>query len=183
MFPVFLDTCVLLKPYLCDTLLSIAECGIYQPLWSEDVLDELDRNMRKRGVAEDQVGHRIAQMTMHFPSAEVTGYQDLVPAMTNHPKDRHVLAAAIRGSAELLVTENLRDFPESALAPYDLTAVDQDEFLLDQLDLSPHEVLAALRRQATRYRKHPRTVADLLAILGNEGHRCPRFAAACREFL
>ncbi|MGO1055763.1 PIN domain-containing protein [Crossiella sp. CA198] len=183
MLPVFLDTCVLLKPYLCDTLLSIAECGLYRPLWSAGVLDELDRNLRRRGATEVQVGHRITQMTSHFPDAEVSGYEDLITAMTNDRKDRHVLAAAVRGGAETLVTENLRDFPTAALAPYDLTASHQDEFLLDQLDLSPVAVLAALRRQVTRHRRHPRTVADLLEILGSEGHGCPRFAAACHERL
>ncbi|MFD1046518.1 PIN domain-containing protein [Kibdelosporangium lantanae] len=177
----FFDTCVLLKPYLCDTLLSIAECGLYRPLWSAGVLVELDRNLRKRGATEAQVQHRLDQMVTHFPDAKVTGYEHLVHSMTNDPKDRHVLAAAIRGGAQTLVTENLRDFPEAAVAPYDIVVGHQDEFLLDQLDLSPTLVLAALRRQVSRYRRDPRTVPDLLAILGNQGHRCTRFAVACHE--
>ncbi|MFC0115577.1 PIN domain-containing protein [Kibdelosporangium aridum] len=143
----FLDTCVLLKPYLCDTLLSIAECGIYRPMWSADVLTELERNLRKRGANDAQVAHRLEQMTAHFPDAMVTGYDDLVDSMTNHPKDRHVLAAAVRGGAETLVTENLKDFPGDALEAYDIIAANQDDFLLDQLDLSPGVVLSALRRQ------------------------------------
>ena len=105
MFPVFLDTCVLLKPYLCDTLLSVAETGIYRPLWSPGVLDELDRNLRKRGATEAQVIHRLDQMSRHFPDATVTGYEHLIGSMENDPKDRHVLAAAVRGGAEVLVTE------------------------------------------------------------------------------
>lgn len=51
MLPVFIDTCVLLKPYLCDTLLTISESGVYRPLWSRDVLAELERNLRKRGAS------------------------------------------------------------------------------------------------------------------------------------
>lgn len=181
MFPVFLDTCVLLKPYLCDTLLSIAECRIYRPLWSAGVLAELDRNLRKRGATAEQVAHRVDQMSRHFPDAQVFGYEHLIASMENHPKDRHVLAAAVRGGAEVLVTENLRDFPESAVAPYSITVLHQDDFLLDQLDLSAVAVEAALRRQVSRYRRAPRSVEDLLTILGNAGHGCPRFAAACRE--
>ena len=145
------------------------------------MLAELDRNLRKRGATEAQVAHRLDQMNRHFPDAEITGYEDLVDSMENHPKDRHVLAAAVRGGAEVLVTENLKDFPESAVTPYALTVLHQDDFLLDQLDLSPRVVQAALRRQVSRYRRDPRTVEDLLVILGNEGHGCPRFAAACRE--
>ena len=183
MFPAFLDACVLLKPYLCDTLLSIAEAGVYRPLWSADVTAELRRNMIRRGLKDAQVDHRLGQMTVHFPDAEVVGYQDLIPAMTNHPKDQHVLAAAIRGGADVLVTENLRDFPDDAVAPYDLRAIHQDEFLLDLLDLWPAMVLDALRRQTSRYRRTPRTPRDLLETLGAQGSGCPRFAGACQRVL
>lgn len=183
MFPVFFDTCVLLRPYLCDTVLSVAECGLYRPLWSTGVLVELERNLIKRGATEVQVGHRLQQMGEHFPDAEVANYEQLITAMTNDTKDRHVLAAAVRGGAELLVTENLKDFKPHALDPYGIEAVHQDEFLLDQLDLSPGVVMACLHRQVSRYRREPRTVDDLLEVLGNMGHGCPRFAAACRELL
>jgi hypothetical protein len=120
-------------------------------------------------------------MSTHFLDAEVIGYEQLIDVMTNDPKDRHVLAAAVRGGAEILVTENLKDFPASALAPYDIAVVDQDTFLLDQLDLAPALVIAALRRQVSRYRREPRTVDDLLNLLAGPGHGCPRFARACRE--
>ena len=178
MLPVFIDTCVLLKPYLCDTLLTISECGVYRPLWSTDVLVELDRNLRKRGASEQQVAHRLGQMQRHFPDAEVTGYQHLIDVMENDPKDRHVLAAAVWGGAELLVTENLKDFPDAAVSRFGIEVLHQDEFLLDQLDLAPELVIAALRRQVSRYRWSPRSVDDLLEILRNDGHRCAGFAEA-----
>lgn len=72
--------------------------------------------------------------------------------MTNDPKDRHVLAAAVHGSAELIVTENVRDFPAVAVKAYDIEVSTQDEFLLDQLDLAPRCVHHALVRQTSRYR-------------------------------
>ncbi|MEU5690710.1 PIN domain-containing protein [Actinosynnema sp. NPDC020468] len=181
MFPAFFDTCVLFKPYLRDTILSIAESGLYRPLWSTGVLEELDRNLRRRGVAEHQVRHLREQLGSVFPEAEVTRYADLVDAMTNDPKDRHVLAAAIRGGAEVLVTDNLRDFPASSFESYDIEVVHQDDFLLDQLDLAPRAVHRALRTQVSRYRHSPRSVAELLDILGNDNHACVRFAAACRR--
>lgn len=183
MFPVFFDTCVLLKSYVCDTVLSIAEDGLFRPLWSTHVLDELERNLIKRGATAAQVAHRVDQMRVHFPDACVQGYEALIDVMTNHPKDRHVAAAAIRGSAELLVTENLKDFPGQALDAYDLTAVSQDEFLLDQLDLAQGVVLASLHRQVSRYRREPRTVSDLLAILEGPGSNLPGFARSCRAAL
>ncbi|MGH3862773.1 hypothetical protein [Actinokineospora sp.] len=107
----------------------------------------------------------------------------MIDVMTNDPKDRHVAAAAIRGGAELLVTENLKDFPSRALDSYDVVAVNQDEFLLDQLDLAPGVVLASLHRQVSRYRREPRTVSDLLTILERPGSNCPGFATSCRAAL
>ncbi len=182
-FPAFLDTCVLLKPYLCDTLLSTAEAGIYRPLWSPAVMVELERNLARRGLAEKQVTHRLQQMNEAFPDALVTGYEMLIPALTNHPKDRHVLAAAVHGGAEALVTENLRDFPREAVSRFDVEVVSQDTFLLDQLDLRPADVIDALRRQVSRYHREPRNVEALLTILGGPPSGCPGFAASCARRL
>jgi predicted nucleic acid-binding protein len=183
MFPVFLDTCVLLRPYLCDTLLSIAEAGVYRPLWSPTVMTELERNLARRGLNEKQTRHRLDQMNGAFPDALVVGYEALIDKMANHPKDRHVLAAAVRGGAEVLVTENLRDFPVDAVRLYDIKVVTQDTFLLDALDLRPADVLAALRRQVSRYRREPRTIESLLAVLGGAPSGCPRFKQACDQAL
>jgi hypothetical protein len=113
----------------------------------------------------------------------VTEYRQLIPSMTNDPKDRHVLAAAVRGGAELIVTENRRDFPSAATKQYDIDVVDQDAFLLDQLDLAPTRVIRALERQASRYRRAPRTVDDLLIALGRPGNGCPGFAQRCHTDL
>jgi predicted nucleic acid-binding protein len=103
-FPAFLDTCSVFPAYLCDTLLRLAEAEAYRPLWSPGVLEELQRNLvEERGLSSEAVAHRISEMRRSFPDAEVTGYDDLVSAMTCDQKDRHVLAAAIRGGAEVLV--------------------------------------------------------------------------------
>lgn len=150
---VLLDSGVLLKSYLCDTLLSIAEAGTFRPLWSGHVLAELRRNLVKAGAKQEAVERRPGQMEAYFPDARVTGYESLIGAMTNHPEDRHVLAATVAGRADVLVTENLRDFPAEAVRPYDITVASQDGFLLGQLELYPGQVLDALRRQASRYRR------------------------------
>jgi hypothetical protein len=99
-FPALLDTCVLYPAYLCDTLLRLAEASAYRPLWSADILAELRRNLIARGVPPARVDRRLTQMNRSFPDALVTGYESLIDGMTNHPKDRHVLAAALRANAE-----------------------------------------------------------------------------------
>jgi hypothetical protein len=85
----------------------------------------------------------------------------------------------VAGKADVLVTENLKDFPASATGQFGLVVTDQDGFLLDLLDLYPAAVLAALRKQSSRYRREPRTVADLLTVLAKRGNGCAEFARTC----
>jgi predicted nucleic acid-binding protein len=115
-----LDTCVLYPTYLRDTLLRLAATGLYQPLWSDDILIELNRNLVEVGIAPGAVERTITAMRTHFDDAEVTGYANLTETMTCDPKDRHVLAAAVRGEADALVTFNAKDFPPASLAAYPL---------------------------------------------------------------
>jgi predicted nucleic acid-binding protein len=118
-FPAFLDTCSIFPAYLCDALLRLAEAGTYRPLWSAAVLEELERNLPGRGLGNAAIIHRISEMRRAFPDAEVSGYDTLIGAMTCDPKDRHVLAAAVRGNAKVLVTSNTNDFPAKSTEPYD----------------------------------------------------------------
>jgi len=180
-FPAFLDTCSIFPAYLCDTLLRLAEAGAYRPLWSPGVLEELERNLAKRGLPSAAVEHRVSEMRRAFPDAEVTGYDDLVGAMTCHPKDRHVLAAALRGGAEVLVTVNTADFPLESTGDHDIEVVHPDDFLLDQLDLYPGITVAALRDQAASYRSPTMSIEDLLGRLAAAG--VPRFASEARRHL
>jgi hypothetical protein len=126
-FPAFLDTCTLFGGHLCDTLLRLAEGQAFRPLWSAGVLDELDHNLRRIGVKDESVAHRISEMRRVFPDAEVTGYETLIPSMSCQEQDRHVLAAAVRTRAEVLVTFNLKDFPASSTEAYDVEVVHTDD--------------------------------------------------------
>lgn len=177
----FLDTCCLFGAYLCDTMLRLAEAGTYRPLWSADVLDELERNLIERGLAKERVMHRVGEMRRSFPDAEVFGYETLVHMMSCDPKDRHVLAAAVRGDAQLLITFNIRDFPEGSVSPFDVSVISPDGFLLDQLDLYPGHTLAALRAQASSYVSPAMTLEDLLGRLATAG--VSRFASEASRHL
>jgi predicted nucleic acid-binding protein len=180
-FPALLDTCVLYPAYLCDTLLRLAEAEVYRPLWSADILIELRRNVVEAGIPTDRIDRRIAHMSRSFPDAMVTGYEPLVDGMTNDPKDRHVLAAAVRANAEVIITFNVRDFPESAMKSYDILALHPDDFLLDQLELYPGLTVEVLEQQAASYRREPTTIAGLLPLLERTG--LPQFTAEVRRHL
>jgi hypothetical protein len=91
-----LDACVQHPIALADALLWVAHVEVYQPLWSSDILEELQRSVLER-LPEANIVGRIAAMVEAFPEAEVSGFEPLVEGLTNDPGDRHVLAAAIVG--------------------------------------------------------------------------------------
>ena len=110
-----------------------------------------------------------------FGDALVPGWEELEPGIRLPDEDdRHVVAAAIRGGPDAIVTTNLADFPATALGRLGLEAVRPDDFLLDQLDLSPPTILQVIREQAARTRRPPLTPRDLATLLGRAG--VPGFA-------
>lgn len=180
-FPAFFDTCALYGGALNDLLLTLAERGMYRPLWSKDVLAELRRNLIERGIAADSVDRRIETMNGAFPDAEVHGYAELVDGMLCDDGDRHVLAAAVRANAEVLVTFNMRHFPDAALAPYEIELRHPDDFLLDQVGLHERRALGAVEHLLETYEAPPLTVADYCALLVRSG--VPRFAERVQRSL
>src|ERR1039457_4327260 len=114
-----LDACVLAPMPLADTLLRLAEePAFYVPKWSREILNEVASTLAKFGYSNEQIKRRIVAMQAAFEDAVITGYEDLVPAMRNDPKDRHVLAAAVRNGAHAIVSNNKRHFPKELLEPY-----------------------------------------------------------------
>lgn len=180
MFPAFLDTCVLYSATLRDTVLRIAEERAFRPQWSADVLAELRAALvREAGLEPVRAERVVSQMQRAFPDAEVTDYATLVTAMTCHPKDRHVLAAAVAGGSQVVVTFNVRDFPSESVQPHDLVVVSPDAFLLDQLDLYPARVGRALVAQLTAASRPTLTMGQLLGRLTRAG--VPAFADEARR--
>lgn len=180
-FPAFFDTNVLYGALLNDFILELADRSLFRPLWSKDVLFELAKNLVKNGEDPTLVEKRVTTMERYFADAMVTGYDDLVPTMTNDEKDRHVLAAAVRGGAEVLVTFNTRDFPERSVEPFDLEVIHPDDFLLDQLDLYHAPTLRALVELVEGYDSPAMTVDHFLLALTRAG--VPRFAESARAKL
>jgi hypothetical protein len=135
---------------LADTLLRLAaRPRLYLPRWTDQIMVEVSRNLQENfGVTEQQTSYRESELRKHFAEAWVEGYEDLIPAMTNHPKDRHVL--------------DLKDFPRTSLAPYEITAQGPGEFLKNLFQLDPAQVMQTLEQQAAAIDK---TFAYLLSRL------------------
>jgi predicted nucleic acid-binding protein len=178
-FPVFFDTCALYGAVLNDLLLSLSERGAFRPLWSRHVLEELEAALSLR-IGAEPAKKRVGQMQAAFPDATVRGYEALIENMKCEPKDRHVLAAAVRSDAAVIVTFNLKDFPSDALEPFDIDAVHPDAFLLDQLDLFPEITLGVLNDLADAYENPPVTIDVLLDHLAKDA---PNFVHAVRSVL
>jgi hypothetical protein len=134
---------------VADTMLRMAEApGFYMAKWSPHILQELERTLKGRfGYSPAQVRRRIDTMTRAFPEAMVTAYEDLMPAMTNDPKDRHVLAAAVKCGANVVVSDNVRHFPKESLAPHSLGCESADTFLLGQYRGHPDAFMGILFEQ------------------------------------
>lgn len=141
MFTAFFDTCVLYPIVKTDLALRCAQQGMFAIRWSDQVLEELTRVLQdppaslKRAKAE----RRIQMMNTAFPQAEVSGWEPLESIFDSLPdfNDRHVAAAALHCHADVIVTENLKDFPPEALAEHHLFAQGFDEFMCDLWELKP----------------------------------------------
>jgi predicted nucleic acid-binding protein len=174
-----LDTCVLVPSRARDVLLEIASADVYRPLWSTEILAELNRTLRvllaKRGASTEEIDAYLTrlfrQMRTTFPDALVTEWEELVPTIDlPDPDDRHVVAAARAGGADVIVTDNLADFPPSAL-PASIIRQSLDDFLLDIFDLQPGHAVTAVRSIAGRTGKSgPRmTASEIAAYLSAHG--------------
>lgn len=177
-FTVVLDTCALYPAHLRDTLLRLAERGLYRGIWSADIVEELRRSLIEAGIPPSAVEHLTTEMKVAFPDAEVTGYQHLIGSMTCDPKDRHVLALAVRANADVVVTFNESDFPRESIEGFEIEVIHPSIFLLDLLDLDPKGVVDELEKQAAANRTEPKTLSALLRALEIAG--VPEFAEEVR---
>ena len=130
-FTAVYDACVLYPAALRDFLVWLAMSGRFRARWSEQIHDEWKRNvLRNRpDLSAAQLDRTSALMDQAIPDALVTGHEDLIDGLTlPDPEDRHVLAAAIRCHASVIVTFNLQDFPADVLAEFGLEAQHPEVF-------------------------------------------------------
>lgn len=157
-FLAVLDANVLYSVPLTDLFVRLAMAGLYRAVWSDDIHTEWSTALMKNrpDLDPELVARRRGAMLRALPDAMIDGYSALVSGLDlPDPGDRHVLAAAIRARAALIVTHNLDDFPDQSLAPYALQAVHPDKFACDLFHLNPRRVVAAVEAQRAALRKPP----------------------------
>ncbi len=171
---VVLDACVLANFSLCDTLLRLAEPPrLYEPKWSEDIIRETIRTLEsKLRWPGSLTAYFESELRTHFREAWISGYEPLVPRMTNDEKDRHVSAAAVHGEAPVIVTFNLRHFRSQHLEPWGIRALHPGAFLVEMFSQEEAVLMTKLEQQAA---DRGRTLRQLLDILNAT---VPEFVAA-----
>lgn len=154
-FTCVLDTNVLFPLWIRDLLLWFAYYNLYTPKWSKHISDEWLDVMLRKGVNQTEAQKRVNKLDKAFPDALVSNYELLINSLRlPDEKDRHVLAAAIKTNANLIITNNLKDFPDSYLGGFGLAAKCPDDFFTDIIDLD-HEKSVVAFEKLVSIKKNP----------------------------
>lgn len=180
-FVILLDANVMYPFRTRDVLLTFAQQGLFRARFTEQIIDEWTRSLiRNKPDLEESVMEQAAAVREVFQECFVTGYEPLIEGLElPDPDDRHVLAAAIKCSAQIIVTENLKDFPPEALEEHGIEVLGVDDALVNTFDLFPIEGARALRTVRQRYNNPPFRPSEFLLDLTKSG--MPKLAAMARS--
>lgn len=171
-YTVVLDACVLYPATLRDLLLSLAFEDVYRARWTQDIQDEWIRNVliKRQDLTEEKLRRTQQLMVNAIDDCLIEGYQNLIENLQLPDQDdRHVLAAAIVGHADAIVTFNRKDFPDDVLSQYGIEVLHPDDFIMLQYDLNPIGVLEAVKAMRARLKNPPKTVLEFLERLEQQG--------------
>jgi predicted nucleic acid-binding protein len=166
-----LDANVLYPNLLRDLLISLAVAGLYSARWTEQINDEWARNLKtNRPELAEKVDSLRETVNKAVPDCLIENFEAYIPTINlPDPSDRHVLAAAIAGHADAIVTVNLKDFPSEVLALYEIEALHPDDFIMNQLELPPREALLTVKEVRARMKSPPIIAADFLSMIERSG--------------
>jgi len=166
-FIVLFDACVLYPAPIRDLLLELAASGLFRAKWTERIHDEWIQNLlRKRpDLTPAKLERTRHLMNESVEDCLIEGYEHLCSQLDlPDPDDRHVLAAAIKGQAQMIITYNLKDFPVESLENYGIEAQHPDDFFLNQSDLHLPVFLSSVKNCRNRMKNPPKTSDEYLEI-------------------
>jgi predicted nucleic acid-binding protein len=168
-----LDACVIYPTYIRDLLMHLAVTNnLFQARWTDEIHNEWIRNLLKNNskITKESLQKTRNTMDNAIRDCLIVGYHDLIPSLTlPDDEDRHVLAAAISGKANIIVTFNLKDFPSSTLKNYGIEAQHPDDFILNLIDLDYESVCEAVNRNRMMLKNPPMNIEELLETYRNRG--------------
>lgn len=164
---ILLDACVLFPTVLREILLAAADEGLFEPLWSARILEEWARAARKIGpTGEAQARAEIALLAARFPKSSIRVNDGTQARLwLPDPNDIHVLAAAIDGHADMLITLNIKDFPRADLFAEGIARETPDALLYDLWLTQPDAIERAVTRVHAEAARLEGTAIDLRALL------------------
>lgn len=168
----FLDANVLYSAALRDLLMRLALQGLFHPKWSAIVHEEWMAAVQQNfpNITRQQLERTRDLMNLYAKDSLVSGFEHQIEMLQlPDPDDRHVLAAAIHAQAMVIVTQNLKDFPQRVLTPYGIEVQHPDEFIWHLLHRDPGAVVAAAHQHRSNLKTPPRSVADYLTTLERQG--------------
>lgn len=175
------DANVLYSIVLTDLLLSLGSADLFYPRWTARIHDEWSRNLAadRPDLDPAKIERRRRQMDAAIDDCLIEGYEHLIPSLTLPDMDDvHVLAAAIHGGAQIILTYNQRHFPKKALTAFGITAPHPDDFLTSLLERHAAEVKAVIEEMRARKKKPAMSWEELLRKIENQ--RLPKFIARLR---
>lgn len=167
-FTVVLDSCVLYNAPVRDLILQLAAQGLFRARWSIRIENEWMKNLLKNrpDLKKEGLERTCELMRKSILNGLIENYEDLAVGINlPDPDDAHVVAAAQKSQAQIIVTYNLKDFPENILLKYELEAQHPDTFLRNQLDLYPAPFLLSVKTIRARLKKPPRSAQEYLFSL------------------
>jgi predicted nucleic acid-binding protein len=178
-----LDACVLYPRLLRDVLLSLAHADLYTARWTEEIEREWTQALlANKPSSEFGIARAVEQMRIAIPDCLVIDYESLIETLDlPDAKDRHVLAAAIRGNADAIVSFNTKDFPSSVLDKFDIELQTPDQFVLNQLMLHPPTALSAIKKMRLRWERPDMSAKDMVDLF--EKRQLAQTAAHLRDVL
>lgn|SRR5690554_159840 len=169
-FKVVLDTNVIFPIVTRDLLFWFAHYDLYIPKWSKTIFNEWKEVMIRKGIEVTEAEKRVNKANLAFPYALVKNNQKLIEKLDlPDEKDRHILATAIKSKANLIVTNNLKDFPLDYLDSFGLKAVSADDFLSGMIDLNPETAMTAFKELVLNKKKPKMNEYDVLKSFRTNG--------------
>ncbi len=178
-----LDACVLFSRLQRDVLLSLAHADLYTARWTQEIENEWTSSLVKRYPnAGDKIPFVVDQMREAIPDCLIVDYELFIPSLQlPDENDRHVLAAAIRGNADAIVSLNTKDFPADVLSKFDIEIQTPDQFVLNQIMLHPPRALTAIKKMRDRWERPSMSASDMVDLF--EKRQLPQTAAHLRDVL
>lgn len=176
-FTAFIDACSLAGALQRNLLLSLAAAEFFRVRWSMPVLDEtqaaIEKMLTGKGVQDAASRAERSRVAMEdaFEEAMVTDFDRFLCVCEGLPdaNDAHVVAAALKTQAAVIVTENTKDFPDEKLAPLNLYARRADHFIADTIALDEGRAVAAIRTMRERLKRPEKTAEALLLDMEARG--------------